>query len=39
MKIKKIYNFLDSISNFSTQEKWDNSGLIVGNMEDKFKNI
>jgi len=39
MKVKDIYNFLDSLSPFSLQEKWDNSGLIVGNMEDEFKEI
>jgi len=39
MKIKDIYDYLDSLSPFSLQEKWDNSGLIVGNMNDKFKNI
>lgn len=39
MKIKDIYNFLDSISPFELQEKWDNSGLIVGSMDDKIKNI
>jgi dinuclear metal center YbgI/SA1388 family protein len=36
MKIKEIYNYLDSLSPFSLQEKWDNSGLIVGNMDDDF---
>jgi len=39
MKIKDIYNYLDSISPFELQEKWDNSGLIVGNMNDKFKEV
>lgn len=39
MKIKEIYNYLDSISPFDLQEKWDNSGLIVGNMEDEFDTI
>ena len=39
MKIKEIYNYLDTISPFETQEKWDNSGLIVGNMDDKFKDV
>ncbi|MEA2018715.1 MAG: Nif3-like dinuclear metal center hexameric protein [Campylobacterota bacterium] len=39
MQIKDIYNYLDSISPFELQEKWDNSGLIVGNMDDKFKEI
>ncbi|MBT4179192.1 MAG: Nif3-like dinuclear metal center hexameric protein, partial [Campylobacteraceae bacterium] len=27
---------LDEISPFELQEKWDNSGLIVGNMEDEI---
>ncbi len=39
MKIRDIYNYLDSISPFGLQEKWDNSGLIVGNMNDEFDNI
>lgn len=39
MKIKDIYNFLDTLSPFELQEKWDNSGLIVGGFEDKVKNI
>jgi len=34
--VKDLYNFLDELSPFSLQEKWDNSGLIVGNMEDEF---
>jgi len=39
MKIKDIYQFLDELSPFDLQEKWDNSGLIVGNMEDKFEEV
>jgi len=39
MKIQNIYNYLDSLSPFSLQEKWDNSGLIVGNMNDKFEEV
>ena len=39
MKINEIYNYLDSLSPFSLQEKWDNSGLIVGHMDDEFDNI
>jgi len=39
MKIKEIYNFLDNVSPFILQEKWDNSGLIVGSMNDKFKKL
>ncbi len=38
-KIKDIYKILDEISPFELQEKWDNSGLIVGNMEDEFDNL
>jgi len=32
MKLQEIYNHLDKISPFELQEKWDNSGLIVGDM-------
>jgi len=39
LKIKDIYDHLDTLSPFELQEKWDNSGLIVGNMEDQFDNI
>ena len=28
--VKDIYNFIDKIASFSTQEEWDNSGLLVG---------
>ncbi len=39
MKVQEIYNLLDEISPFSLQEKWDNSGLLVGSFEDEIKNI
>ncbi len=39
MKIKEIYDFLNAISPFSLQESWDNSGLIIGNMEDEFTQV
>jgi len=39
MKIKKIYNFLNELSPFELQESWDNSGLLVGDMENKIKKI
>jgi len=39
MKIKDIYNFLDTISPFDSQEKWDNSGLIVGSYDDEFNKV
>jgi len=39
LKLKKVYKFLDTISPFDLQEKWDNSGLIVGSFDDKVKQI
>lgn len=30
MTVHEIYQFLDDIAPFSAQEKWDNSGLLVG---------
>ncbi|OCL89565.1 Nif3-like dinuclear metal center hexameric protein [Arcobacter porcinus] len=39
MQIKDIYEYLNTISPFELQEKWDNSGLLVGNMEDNFENL
>ncbi len=39
MKVKDIYKILNEISPFYLQEKWDNSGLLVGNFEDKVKKI
>ncbi|BCD68610.1 Nif3-like dinuclear metal center hexameric protein [Nitratiruptor sp. YY09-18] len=39
MKLKKIYQILDTISPFMLQEKWDNSGLQLGDLEAEIKNI
>jgi len=39
LKLKEIYAILDKLSPFETQEKWDNSGLIVGSFEDEVKEI
>ena len=39
MKLQEIYNFLDKISPFELQEKWDNSGLIVGDMTREVSQI
>ncbi len=33
MKIKEIYNFLDSIAPFNTSAEWDNCGLSVGSLD------
>ena len=39
MKIQEIYNFLDSLSPFELQEKWDNSGLNLGAMDAEISEI
>ncbi len=39
MKISEIYTILDEISPFEFQDSWDNSGLLVGSMEDEFDKI
>jgi len=39
MTLQEIYNHLDTISPFELQEKWDNSGLIVGDMNREVSQI
>ncbi len=39
MKIDKIYQYLDELSPFELQESWDNSGLIVGDLQREVKQI
>ncbi|BCD60813.1 MULTISPECIES: Nif3-like dinuclear metal center hexameric protein [unclassified Nitratiruptor] len=39
MKLKEIYTILDRISPFELQEKWDNSGLQVGDFDQKIEHI
>ena len=39
MKIEEIYNFLNELSPFDIQEKWDNSGLIVGDFSEEISKI
>ena len=39
MKLQEIYNHLDKISPFELQEKWDNSGLILGAMEREISQV
>ncbi len=39
MKLQEIYDHLDRISPFELQEKWDNSGLIVGDMAREVSQI
>jgi len=39
MKLREIYEYLDKISPFEMQEKWDNSGLLVGHLESDIETI
>jgi len=39
MKLEEIYAYLDRISPFELQEKWDNSGMIVGEMHREVSQI
>ena len=39
MKLQEIYNHLDKISPFELQEKWDNSGLIVGDLHREISQV
>lgn len=39
MKLQEIYATLNEISPFELQEKWDNSGLLVGNMQSDIEEI
>ena len=39
MKISEIYAFLDNLSPFSLQEKWDNSSLNIGSMDREVEHI
>jgi len=39
MKISKIYEFLDELSPFELQESWDNSGLLLGDLNQDIQKI
>ena len=39
MKVSEIYKYLDEVSPFNLQESWDNSGLIVGSLEQEISKI
>lgn len=38
-KVREIYQICDEISPFALQEKWDNSGLNLGNMDQEVEQI
>ena len=39
MLVQNIYDFLDNLSPFTLQEKWDNAGLLVGSFNDEIEKI
>ena len=39
MKLLEIYDFLNTLSPFEIQEKWDNSGLLIGDFEEEISQI
>lgn len=39
LKVREIYEYLDSLSPFNLQESWDNSGLNIGSLESDISKI
>jgi dinuclear metal center YbgI/SA1388 family protein len=39
MTVRDIYTFLDTLSPFSLQESWDNSGLLVGDFTQEISTV
>ncbi len=39
MKIREIYDFLDSIAPYNTQCEWDNSGFMCGDMDKDVNSV
>lgn len=39
IKVSDIYKEIDNLAPFSAQLEWDNSGLLVGNMDNEVKKI
>ncbi len=39
MKISEVYGFLNRLSPFELQEKWDNSGLLIGSFDEEISEI
>ena len=36
--VKNIYDYINSIAPYDTQEEWDNSGHLVGDFRKEVKN-
>ena len=39
MRLGDIYDYLDTLSPFSTQASWDNSGLLIGQKSDEIEHL
>lgn len=39
MNIRKIYEYIDAFAPFADQDKYDNSGFLVGDIEDEVRGI
>ena len=39
MKLAEIYEFLDRLSPFEMQASWDNSGLLLGDLNNEIQKI
>ncbi len=37
--LQDVYSAIDSVAKFSTQEKWDNSGILIGNPNSKVSKV
>ena len=37
--VKQIYDFINSLAPFCTQESWDNSGLLLGNPDKEISRV
>ena len=39
MKVKEIFDYINSFAPFNTQCEWDNSGLLIGNFKNEINKI
>lgn len=39
MKLQEIYDHLDKVSPFELQEKWDNSGILIGDKQSEISKV
>lgn len=39
MKVREIYNYLDSVAPFNTAAEWDNTGLSVGSLDSDVRKV